>query len=198
MRGGLVTDEQVAAAAAAVRRGQVVAYPTETFYGLGVDALDERALAALMALKPRQPELTVSLLVADVAMAVSLAAEVPPLARAFMEAHWPGALTIALPARPGLPVPLVSEGYVAVRVSPHPVAARLVTALGRPLTTTSANPSGRPPARSAPEVIAYFGDRCPVLDGGPTPGGLPSTLIRVRGDDYEILRAGAVDIGSGH
>ncbi|MES1165739.1 MAG: L-threonylcarbamoyladenylate synthase [Verrucomicrobiota bacterium] len=187
---------QVAAAIAALRRGEVVAYPTETFYGLGVDAFDAAALERLRALKGRG-EKAISLLIDGEAMLARLCAEVPPRARALMARHWPGALTLALPASAGLPEALVSDGCVAVRQSPHPVARALVAGFGGPVTTTSANRSGEPPATTAAAVRAALGGGCHVLDGGATAGGAPSTLARVRGDSLEILRAGAVDLSGG-
>jgi L-threonylcarbamoyladenylate synthase len=181
----------VAAAVAALGRGEVVAYPTETFYGLGVDATDEAALARLAALKGRGAEKAISVLVVGPEMLDRLC--VPdPSARSLMAAHWPGPLTLALPARPGLPAPIVADGCVAVRESPHPLARALVAAFGRPVTTTSANHAGAPPATTAAQVRASFGDGCHVLDGGPTPGGAPSTLARVRGGRVEVLRQGAI------
>jgi L-threonylcarbamoyladenylate synthase len=171
----------------------VVGFPTETFYGLGVDAFDVAALERLRALKGRGAEKAISVLVTE-AMLDQLVAEISPRARELMAAHWPGALTMALPARPGLPEALVMDGCIAVRHSPHPVAQALVNALGRPVTATSANPAGAPPVTTAEGVRGYFGDRCLVVDGGATPGGQPSTLVRVRGDVVEVLRAGAVRI----
>jgi L-threonylcarbamoyladenylate synthase len=110
-----------------------------------------------------------------------------------MAQHWPGPLTLALPARPGLPASIVADGCVAVRVSPNPLAQALVVAAGRPITATSANPAGSPPPRTVSEVAAYFApENCLILDGGITPGGQPSTLVRVRGERVEILRQGAV------
>jgi L-threonylcarbamoyladenylate synthase len=116
------------------------------------------------------------------------------LAERLMAQHWPGSLTLALPARPGLPASIVTDGCVAVRMSPHPLAQALVGAAGRPLTATSANnPAGAAPPRTASEVAAYFSSpRLLILDGGTTPGGQPSTLARVRGESVEILRQGAV------
>jgi L-threonylcarbamoyladenylate synthase len=180
-----------------LRQGGVVAYPTETYYGLAVDALDEGALEALLRLKGRGAERTVSLIVSDAAMVDSLCADIPPRARALMAAHWPGALTLVLPARSGLPAALVADGCVALRQSSHPLAAALVRAWGRPITATSANRAGQPPARTAGEVRASFtgapgADGPGILDGGETAGGPPSTLVRVRGQDLEILRPGAV------
>jgi len=114
----------VAAAAAAIVRGEVVAFPTETFYGLAVDALNEAALTKLRALKGREAEKAFSLLISGREMLSSLCSEVSPLAERLMAQHWPGPLTLALPARPGLPASIVADGCVAVRVSPHPQAQR--------------------------------------------------------------------------
>jgi L-threonylcarbamoyladenylate synthase len=184
------------AAAAALRRGEVVAFPTETYYGLAVDALAPAALDALMALKGRAADKVVALIVADRAMVDLVCADVPAAAEALMAAHWPGPLTLALPARPGLPAALVADGYVAMRASPHPLARALVAALGRPITATSANRAGEPPARTAAEVRDAFPEGCVVLDGGQTPGGPPSTLVRVRGQALEVLRRGAIDVAA--
>jgi L-threonylcarbamoyladenylate synthase len=182
--------EDIAAAIAALKSGEVVGFPTETFYGLGADALDAAALGRLFAQKGRGAEKAISVLV-TAAMVDTIVAEVSPRARALMAAHWPGPLTLALPARPGLPEGLVLDGCVAVRWSPHPLAQALVEGLGRPLTATSANPAGAPPPTTAAGVRAYF-PGCLVVDGGDTPGGKPSTLARVRGDVVEVLRAGAI------
>ena len=185
--------EEIVFAAAALRRGEVVAYPTETFYGLGVNALDELALARLKQLKGRGDKAT-SVLVHGPEMIDRLCRKVPPRALALMERYWPGPLTIALPARRGLPPPLISDGCVAMRESPHPTAQALVEGFGAPVTATSANLAGQPPATSAEAVEAVFEGRCRVLHGGTTPGGAPSTLVRVRGNRIEILRRGAIEI----
>jgi L-threonylcarbamoyladenylate synthase len=186
--------QDVSLAATALARGEIVAYPTETFYGLGVAARHPEALASLLTLKGRDAEKGLSLLVVGEEMLMEVVAEVSPRARALIEAHWPGPLTLALPARAGLPPALVRDGFVAVRESPHPLARALVSALGAPLTATSANPAGAAPPTTAEGVRGYFGERLFVLDGGETPGGLPSTLARVRGDEVEILRAGALKL----
>ena len=186
-------DEEIVFAVEALRRGEIVAFPTETFYALGVDALDELALARLRLLKGRK-EKAISVLVDGPEMLDRLVSKVPPRAAALMRGHWPGALTLALPARRGLPGPLVSEGCIAVRQSPHPTAQALVARFGRPITATSANKAGEPPATTAEAVDEAFEGRCRILHGGTTPGGQPSTLARVRGDKVEILRRGAVDI----
>lgn len=185
--------EEIVFAAAALRRGEIVAYPTETFYGLGVNALDELALARLKLLKGRGEKAT-SVLVHGPDMLDRLCRKVPPLAAALMERFWPGALTIALPARSGVPPALVAEGCVAVRESSHPTARALVESFGAPVTATSANLAGQPPATTAEAVEEVFEGRCRVLHGGTTPGGAPSTLVRVRGNRIEVLRRGAVEI----
>jgi L-threonylcarbamoyladenylate synthase len=183
---------RIAAAAAALARGQVVAFPTETFYGLAVDALSEAALARLWALKQRPAEKVVALIVDGLAMAHTLASEVSPAAEGLIASHWPGPLTVALPAREGLPPALVADGCVALRQSSHPIAQALAQVLGRPITATSANRAGQPPAQTAAAVRASFPSGCLILDGGETPGGLPSTLVRVRGENVELLRRGPV------
>jgi len=186
---------QIAEAAAAIRRGEIVAYPTETFYGLAVDALDPVALARLFALKGRDGDKASALLVADLAMFATLCTEVPARARELAAAHWPGPLTLALPARADLPAAIVYEGFVAARVSSHPLAEALVARVGRPITATSANPAGGDPARTAAEVRDHFGvESFHLLDGGQTPGGAPSTLVRLRGDAVEVLRKGAIEL----
>jgi L-threonylcarbamoyladenylate synthase len=187
--------EEIVFATAALRRGEVVAYPTETFYGLGVSALDELALARLKLLKGRGEKAT-SVLVQGPEMIDRLCQKIPARARALMDRYWPGALTIALPARRGLPAALLSEGCVAVRVSSHPTAHALVESLGGPLTATSANLAGQPPATTAQAVEEAFNGRCRVLDGGKTAGGAPSTLVRVRGNRIEVLRRGAVELAA--
>ncbi|HEX4404565.1 MAG TPA: L-threonylcarbamoyladenylate synthase [Polyangia bacterium] len=185
--------EELALAVVALRRGEVVAYPTETFYGLAVDPFDELALARLRELKGRGDK-GISLLVVGVGVLERVCAPPSAKARALMERYWPGALTLALPARPDVPEALVIEGCVAVRESSHPLARALVRAFGGPLTTTSANLAGQRPATTPAEVEAALGGRCAVLPGGATPGGAPSTLARVRGTRIEVLRAGAVTI----
>jgi L-threonylcarbamoyladenylate synthase len=182
------------AAVEALRRGEVVAFPTESSYGLGVDALAPAALARLFAVKAREPGKPPPVLIADDAMLARLVARVPPRAHELMARFWPGPLTLVLPARPELPPPLVSDGGVGVRRSPHPLADALVRAFGGPLTATSANLAGQPPALRPDEVRAAFGAAVLLLDGGDAPGAPPSTVARVADDGaITVLRAGALD-----
>jgi L-threonylcarbamoyladenylate synthase len=189
--------EELALAVVALRRGEIVAYPTETFYGLGVSALDELALARLRDLKGRGAEKAFSVLIVGREMLETVCEPPSELALAVMERHWPGALTLALPARPGVPEALVLDGCVAVRESPHALARSLVRAFGAPVTATSANLAGQPAATTPEGVRAALGaavDRVVMLPGGTTPGGAPSTLARVRGNRIEVLRPGAVTL----
>ncbi len=187
------SPEQVFDAGAAVLRGEIVAYPTETFYGFAALALDSLALDRLFALKGRGESKASALLVSDLAMFSGLCAGMPALAIGLARDHWPGPLTLAVPARAGLPSAIVTDGCVAARVSSHPLAHALVRATGQPITATSANRSGAPAVRRAGELEAQFPDGgFHILDGGETPGGSPSTLARIRDSQIEILRPGPV------
>jgi L-threonylcarbamoyladenylate synthase len=180
----------IQSAAAALRCAEVVALTTETYFALAADATQAVAVDQVLALKGRAAERTLALLV-EPGMVDTLCLNVSFRARALMAAHWPGPLTLVLPARPGLVPAIVQDGFVAMRVPSDPLARAVVAALGRPLTATSANRAGESPARTAEEVRRTFpGVR--VVGQGPTPGGPPSTLARVDGDRVEILRQGAL------
>jgi L-threonylcarbamoyladenylate synthase len=183
------------AAALALAGGGVVAFPTETFYGLGVAALDRGAVRRIFELKGRPESKPVLLLVDSIAMAEALG-EVGAPARALMARHWPGALTLVLRARPGVPEEVTAgTGTVGVRLSPHPVALGLVRALRAPVTAPSANPSGLEPPTTASALLAYFRDAIDlVLDGGRTAGGAPSTVLDTTVDPPRVLRQGAVQV----
>lgn len=173
--------------------GGVLAYPTETLYGLGVDAFREDALEKLFALKGRPQGMPVSVLVRGPEMLLAVVREVPAAAWALLDTFLPGPLTLVLSARPGLPERVTVGGKVGVRMSPHPVAALLMQAYPRPITSTSANPSGFPAARTAAEVVAYFPAGLDiVLDGGPAVAGVGSTVVDLTGPELRILREGAI------
>ncbi len=183
-------------AAEALRRGELVAFPTETFYGLGAAALDPVAVRRVFEVKGRPESRPLLVLVDSEAMVEAVAAEVPPAARALMARHWPGPLTLVLRARPVVPVEVhAGTGTIGVRLSPHPVATGLVRALGAPLTAPSANLTGAPPPTEAEAVRRAFDGRIAVvLDAGPTAGGLPSTVLDVTVDPPRVIRAGAVRV----
>jgi L-threonylcarbamoyladenylate synthase len=188
-------DEQgIAAAAEAVRRGGVVAFPTETLYGLGVDALDPDAIQRLVALKGRREGHPIPVLVADREMLGCVVGAISGTAQELMDRHWPGPLTLVMPGLPGLPPALLnSRGGVGVRVSSDPVAGALLRQVGRPLTATSANLAGDSPA-ATPHSARIPGVRL-VLDGGER-GGDASTVVEVgEGGRLVVLRRGAVEMG---
>jgi L-threonylcarbamoyladenylate synthase len=182
-------------AAAVLKRGGVVAFPTETYYGLGAAALDRAAVRRIFELKGRPETKPVLLLVDSIAMAETVG-EVGVRARTLMARHWPGPLTLVLRARPGVPEEVTAgTGTVGVRLSPHAVACGVVGALGAPVTAPSANPSGLEPAPTASAVLAYFRDALDlVLDGGTTVGGEPSTVLDTTVEPPRVLRQGAVKV----
>jgi L-threonylcarbamoyladenylate synthase len=181
-------------AARVLRAGELVAFPTETFYGLGVHALDAAAVGRIFQAKGRPAEKPLLVLVDTVSMVTLVARDVPARARRLMDRYWPGPLTLVLAAHPDLPVALTAgTGTIGIRLSSHPVARSLVTALGAPITAPSANRHGATSPRTADEVVAGLGDRVDlVLDGGPTPGGPPSTLLDLTRTPPVVLRAGAL------
>lgn len=181
----------------ALRAGELVVYPTETFYALGADPLSETALARLFDLKGREAGKAIALIAADAASAFSLAREIPPMARRLANLFWPGPLTLVVPARTGLPASLIGpDGGIGVRVSPNLIARALASGLGHPVTATSANLSGHPAAVMIGEVRAAFGEKVKVyLDGGTLAGGAPSTLVGFEPAGFRVIRAGAVSEG---
>jgi L-threonylcarbamoyladenylate synthase len=190
--------EAVAAAARCLREGGLVAFPTETFYGLGAAALDPRAVDGVFRAKRRPADKPLLVLVDSIAMAESVAAGIPPRARRLMDRYWPGPLTLILAARPAVPPGLTaSTGTIGLRIPGHAVAAALVRAAGCPVTAPSANPHGEPSPCTADEVLAGLGDGVDlVLDAGPTAGGPASTLLDLTGPRPRLVRPGAVVLSS--
>ncbi len=181
-------QEGVRKAAAVLSRGGVVAFPTETYYGLAADPRDEAACRRIFAIKRRPEGLALPLLGGHERELSLVTARPHPLVEALVRHGWPSAFSAIVPPGPGL-APLFPDG-VAFRVSPHPVAAHLTRLFGHPVTSTSANLHGDPPVRTAAACAHLEVDL--VLDGGETPGGLPSTLARPTDDGWEVLRAGPV------
>jgi L-threonylcarbamoyladenylate synthase len=182
----------IARAAAEARGGRVVGMPTETLYGLAVDALDPAALERLLAVKERAEEQSLPLLVSDHQMLDRLVTGLPAAASELMRRYWPGPLTLILPGRSGLPRPIVNDrGGIGVRISSDPVAAAVVAAAGRPLTATSANRSGAAPARTA--VEAALPGVALVLDGGER-ANPPSTVVDTTVDPPVVVRSGGLHV----
>ncbi len=178
-----------------LRSGGVIAYPTETFYGLGVDIFNSSALDRLKALKGREALKPFPVLLDDVKTLSRIGVEPPPQAEIFIRHFWPGPLTIVMHA-PNLPLALANEGQgVGFRISEHPIATQLVSRFGSPITTTSANLSGAPPARSETEIRACFSqNEVFLVPGGElSPDTLPSTVIEfVSQEKWVIHREGAI------
>lgn len=180
-------------AARAVAGGGVVAFRTDTFYGLGADPFDAEAVAAVNELKGREWK-PILVLVATAEDAARLVARTSRAFDALAARHWPGALTLVAEARPELPAPLTAgTGTVGVRLPSDEHALSVVRASGGALTATSANPAGLPPARNAHEAARYFPEGLSlVIDGGPTLAELPSTVMDVTGERPRLIREGVV------
>lgn len=197
-----LTDYAVDEATAVLKEGGIIAYPTETFYGLGARFDIAASLQRLYDLKGRPKEKAMPLIIGDVQLLKKVVSEKwitnpPHVAGLLIRSFWPGPLTLLFPAKEGLSGYLSADtGKVAVRVPGDSFALRLARKAGFPITATSANLSGKPPAREADEVKGYFGDAVNlVIDGGATPGGFPSTIIDVTGGDLRIVREGIVSRG---
>ena len=184
---------RVRAAAEALRRGGVVAYPTETFYALGALATDAAAVARLARAKGRPDGKPLPLVAAHREAVDAVAVLEGPAAR-LAAAFWPGPLTLVLPARPGLAAEVTAgTGTVGVRVPSSEVARTLAAHAGGPLVSTSANLAGEEPVVRAADLAPALRARLDaVLDGGATPGGLPSTVATFQEGALRVLRAGAI------
>lgn len=184
----------VAAAVAALRRGDLAVLPTDTVYGIAVVAQDPVAAARLFEIKQRPADAALPVLVADAEQAFSLCGDVPDLARRLADRHWPGGLTLVLPRRPGLDLDLggVDDGTIGVRVPDHEVPVELARRVG-PLAATSANLHGRPTPATAQGVVDQLGGTVrTVVDGG-TCAGAPSTVVAISASgDLTVLREGRI------
>ncbi|MBI2849670.1 MAG: threonylcarbamoyl-AMP synthase [Chloroflexi bacterium] len=187
-------QEQVEKGISILRRGGVIAYPTDTVYGLGAGIGHPRAIERIYAVKERPLDMPLPLLVSDVAQITELAESVPPAARLLINKFLPGALTLVLPASPKVPGIVTAGGKtVAVRIPAHPVPLALIIGLGTPVVGTSANLSGQPSPLTADEVYFQLGDKIDfIIDGGRCPGGKESTIVNVTGEMPVILREGAI------
>jgi L-threonylcarbamoyladenylate synthase len=184
----------LAQAAELLRAGQLVAFPTETVYGLGGNALDAGAVARIYGAKGRPAYNPLIVHVADISAARRLVSRWPDSATRLAERWWPGPLTLVLPKGHGIP-DLVTAGLptVALRVPAHPVAAALLREVGLPLAAPSANRSGEVSPTTAAHVVRSLGGRVPlILDAGPTPVGIESTVVDLSGNVPVLLRPGII------
>ena len=187
-----------AAAVAVLRSGGIVALPTDTVHGIAVQLGTPGGIEALFAAKRRPPDKGIMLLLADAEQAPAIG-QWPPAAAALAAAFWPGGLTVIVPQRPDVPLPVaLSAGTatIGLRVPDHPTPRALAAAVG-PLPTTSANVSGVPEARDAAEIVEQLGEAIDlVLDGGPAHGGPASTVVDCTVEPPRILRVGAISIAA--
>ncbi len=185
----------IAAAAEAVRRGELVVLPTDTVYGVGADAFSAQAVAAILAAKGRGREMPPPVLIPNPRTLDGLATHVPVYARDLIEAFWPGPLTLVLYAQSSLMWDLGdTRGTVALRMPQDDTALGLLDEVG-PMAVTSANLSGQPPARTVLDAATQLGSAVSVyLDGGPSTDGLASTILDCTDEAPVILRAGALSV----
>ena len=184
-------------AGAVLRAGGVVAYPTDTLYGLGAAVTDVRAVERVFAIKGRSAGQGLPVLVTSVQQVEQLAAEVPPLALELARRFWPGGLTLVLRKHASVPELLTGGDTIAVRQPDHPAPLALIEGCGSPITGTSANKSGGPQPSTAQEVVRQLGETVDmVLDGGTCPGAVHSTVLDLTVDPPRVLRIGAVPVAA--
>jgi len=177
-----------------LREGGLVAFPTDTVYGVGSLAFDQAAIESIYVAKDRPLEKAIPILISGMDDLEKIARDIPSLALRLAARFWPGPLTIILPKRADLPPAVSATSTVGARVPDHPVARELLRAAG-PMAVTSANLSGRESPRSALEVMSQLRGRIPlVVDGGETPGGVASTVVDVSGAEPVIVRPGPLTL----
>lgn len=185
--------DAVAQAADWLRQGHLVAFPTDTVYGVGVDAFNAAAIEQLYEAKQRSLSKGIPILLADPADLDKVTQNVPAAAGRLMARFWPGPLTLIVPRHPDLPANISPNRGIAVRIPDCDVARALIRAAGGAVAATSANQSGQPPAQTGTEALATLGGLVTaVLDDGPAPGGVPSTIITFAGDQLRIIRQGPI------
>jgi L-threonylcarbamoyladenylate synthase len=180
---------------AVIRSGGMVVYPTDTFYGLGVDPKNPEAVRRLFEIKGRKADQPILLLIKNAAEVRSWAVDISPYADDLMKQYWPGPMTLVFKARPGvLPELTAGTGTIGLRVPGTTLTRELLRFLDTALTGTSANISGRPSPQTAQEAVESIGDVVDlILDGGMTAGGRPSTIVDVSTDHPKVIREGPVE-----
>jgi len=177
-----------------IRRGEVVGLPTDTFYALSADPFNLAAVETVFRCKGRPETKALPILVNSIEQAVTLARDVPHIFLELANRFWPGALTLVVRATHRLPLKVTGNtGRVALRLPNSRVVTAVVEAVGGPITGTSANLSGFPSCTNAHQIVKQLDNRLPlILDGGDTGATLASTIVRIDGDDYAIVREGAI------
>ena len=184
------------ATAEVVLRGGVIAFPTDTLYGLGCSLFDVSAVEMIAHLKRRPPRQAVISLIPEPEQAWGLASDITPMAEKLIRTCWPGPLSIILRSSGLVPARVQGAGgTVALRCPNDPLSLALLNRIGGPVVSSSANLSGQRPAETAEEVVAYFGNQLDlVLDGGPRRGAVPSTLVDLSGPRAKLIRRGLLDV----
>ncbi len=187
-------QQQIEQGISILRQGGIVAYPTDTVYGLGASAGIPEAVERVYKVKERPLNMPLPLLLADVSQITSVAEPATPIAWLLINSFLPGALTLVLPKSSSVPDIITAGGTtVAVRIPAHPVPIALIEGLGTPIVGTSANLSGKPSPLTAEEVYYQLGSKVDlVIDGGRCPGGKESTVVDVTGETPIVLREGAI------
>jgi L-threonylcarbamoyladenylate synthase len=177
-----------------LHKGGLVAFPTDTVYGLGALAFNGAAVESIYLAKDRPIEKAIPVLIWDVIDLEKVSDDIPDDARALASRFWPGPLTVIVPKRRTLPEAVSATSTVGVRVPDHSVARELLRAAG-PIAVTSANISGQPSPATAQEVFDQLKGRIElIIDGGRTPGGIPSTLVDCTGSEIKVLREGPISL----
>jgi L-threonylcarbamoyladenylate synthase len=185
--------EGIEEASKVLSSGGVVAFPTESFYGLAVDPMNEAAVDRLFRLKQREADQPILLLIPDVQSLDMYVHDINEAARGLIKKHWPGGLTLLFKASPVISPRLTAgTGKIGLRLSSHPTATALSVSVNSAITGTSANISGRPACTSAAEVYEHFSEEILILDGGITEGGRGSTILDVTVDPPRIVREGMI------
>jgi len=194
MKTEILPVSEIQSALKVLQSGGLVAFPTDTVYGLGASAFDDAAIKKIYVAKNRPVEKAIPILIADMEDLEKVAEYVPPKARILAEHFWAGALTILVPKKKTLPLSVSATSTVAVRIPNHPEARALLRVVG-PMAVTSANISGGENPSTAQKVYAQLNGRIPlILDGGKTQGGVPSTLVDCSGEKPVILREGLITL----
>ena len=188
------SQESIARALNILQAGGLVAFPTDTVYGVGALAFDANAVESIYVAKDRPIEKAIPVLIGDPADLEKVGADIPDSARKLASRFWPGPLTILVPKRADLPEAVSATATVGVRVPDHEVARALLRATG-PMAVTSANISGKLSPVTAREVYEQLKDRIDlIIDGGKTPGGVPSTLVDCTSEELKVLREGPLSL----
>jgi L-threonylcarbamoyladenylate synthase len=188
------SPDAISRALGILNHGGLVAFPTDTVYGVGALAFDGTAVESIYAAKDRPIEKAIPILIADESDMEKVGMTIPDIAHKLASRFWPGPLTVLVPKKPSLPESVSATETVGVRIPDHAVALALLRAAG-PMAVTSANISGQTSPSTAEEVFAQLGGRIPlIIDGGRTPGGVPSTLVDCTGGEINILRQGPITL----